>query len=409
MFKNRKWRIQRKNNQNAKYTKWKKEEIKGESESESYTIPKSTITVLKWGLSGCGTLLAIVLGIGGWMATQLYDLNSKALTEDSKFISSITDSVNNVAEDVKKIDNGLNGAQGMYARLAIVEEKLNTPIITAATDTQRFASTASLVRNDINISKSSISSDACIGTDSDGNVYIAKDLIDETILLTYVEDDKELYFLGQYNENYHWNGYCVTNAYNSDGTLYGICESNFDDGKRLDYKSFCVSESNDKEWIYSDKICNENNNSGTNILCSFDYGKKKNFTNTNVRITDIIYVDSFVESINPTVLTYYCGNTSDGKYNDDTGNAYEIIYNDDGTIKTLYVGNFKDGTFNDDTGKAWDIAYSSEGGYYVYNKGEFKDGRAVNRSTTQITIDRINEIISEHEQKFDVELKWKQN
>lgn len=44
----------------------------------------------------------------------------------------------------------------------------------------------------------------------------------------------------------------------------------------------------------------------------------------------------------------------------------------------------------------------------MYNEGEFKDGRAVNRSAIPIDIDRINEIISAHKQKFDIELKWKQ-
>lgn len=377
----------------------KKENIKGEP--ESYAVPKSTITVIKWVLGGCGTLLLAILGVGGWMANQLYDLNSKALTEDSLVISSMQD-------NIKDINNGLNGNDGIYSRLAILEEKINISVIAASADTQDYID-ISVVDNNVSTSTSSISADTCIGTDSDGKAYIAKDLIGQTILLTFKQNNKEVYFLGQYNENYHWDGYCITNAYYLDGTLYGICESNFDDGKRLDYKSFCESESNAYEWIYSDKVCNENNNSGTNILYSFDYNKEKNFTNTNVRITDIIYVDDFVENIKPTICTYYSGNTSNGKYNDDTGNAYEIIYNDDGTIKTLYVGKFEDGTFNDNTGNAWDIAYSDDGGYYVYNTGEFKNGHAVNRSTTPIDIARINEIIVEHGQTFDVELKWKEN
>lgn len=184
-------------------------------ESEFFAVPKSTITVIKWALGGFGALLLTILGVGGWMAVQLYDLNGKALTEDSTVISGITTNIGNITEDVKEINDGLNGSngeRGIYTRLAILEEKLNTPIISASSDTQQFVNTASLIRNDINISKSSISPDIYVGTDSNGKEYIAKDLIDEMILLTYTEDDKEVYFLGQYNENYHWDGYCVTNS-----------------------------------------------------------------------------------------------------------------------------------------------------------------------------------------------------
>lgn len=371
-------------------------------------------------LQGCLTLFSIIGAIAacfvffdnrfGKIESRFNEVD-KALAErlTSGDLSEINDDVNTM-HDYLYNDEGVQDQLGDIASdITEIKDLLNITSIIASPDVTSVLDKISIEPNDNSMSYASFTATTCIGTDAEGKEYIAKDLIDEKVLLTYTENDKEVYFLGEYNENYHWDGYCITNVYNSDSTLYGICEYNFDDGKRLDYKSFCVSESNNKEWIYSDKKCNENSNSGKNILYSFDYDKKKNFTNTNVRISDIIYVDDFVESIKPTVLTYYSGNTSDGKYNDDTGDAYEIIYNDDGTIKTLYVGNFKDGTFNDATGNAWDIAYSDEGGYYVYNEGEFKDGRAVKRSATPIDTDRINEIILEHKQKFDIELKWKQN
>lgn len=369
-----------------------------------------------------GGVIGIVVTIGiaaigaTWMiASNFGDVKGSIISLNTQ-IGSINTELNNAKTERTKMHDYLYNDDGVQDQLGDIasdineiKDLLNITAIIASPDLSSIIDTISIEPNDKNTSYASLVSTTCIGTDSDGKAYIAEDLIDEKILLTYTEDDKEVYFLGQYNENYHWDGYCVTNAYYLDGTLYGICESNFDDGKRLDYKSLCESESNAHEWIYSDKVCNEKNNSGTNILYSFDYNKEKNFTNTNARITDIIYVDDFVENIKPTIRTYYSGNTSNGKYNDDTGNAYEIIYNDDGTIKTLYVGKFEDGTFNDNTGNAWDIAYSDDGGYYVYNTGEFKDGRAVNRSTTPIDIDRINEIIVERGQKFDVELKWKED
>ncbi len=68
------------------------------------------------------------------------------------------------------------------------------------------------------------------------------------------------------------------------------------------------------------------------------------------------------------------------------------------------MGNFVDGYFNDNTGNAWDIAYSDEYGVYFYNKGKFKNGIFVDNSTTPVSIDEINNIISEYD--FTCELKW---
>lgn len=376
---------------------------------------KKVIQISLGGVISVVVTIALAAIGAAWLVSSNFGDVRVDIASLNKDIGNITDQLNDATTERTEMhdylynDNGVQDQLGDIASdISEIKNLLKIKSIIASSDVTSTLDNVSIESNDNTVSNDSFTATTCIGKDSDGKEYIAKDLIDEMILLTYTEDDKEIYFLGQYNESYHWDGYCITNAYNSDSTLYGICESNFDDGKRLDYKSFCVSEPNDQKWIYSDKICNENSNSGTNILCSFDYDKKKNFTNTNAKVIDIVYVDEFVESVKPTVLTYYCGNTSDGKYNDDTGNAYEIIYNDDATIKTLYVGKFKDGTFNDDTGNAWDIAYSDEGGYYVYNEGEFKDGRAVNRSAIPIDIDRINEIISAHKQKFDIELKWKQ-
>ncbi len=84
----------------------------------------------------------------------------------------------------------------------------------------------------INVTKQSIFYDI------EGVSYVSDELIGQIILLSYAEGDKEVYFLGTYNENYHWDGYCVTNSYNADGTLYGICESQFDNGERINYISF---------------------------------------------------------------------------------------------------------------------------------------------------------------------------
>ena len=116
-------------------------------------------------------------------------------------------------------------------------------------------------------------------------------------------------------------------------------------------------------------------------------------------------MDNFIEKQDAVMLQYYHGNTSDGKYNDNSGSAYLVKFYEDGTVKTLYVGNFANGTFNDNTNNAWNIVYAEELGYYVYHSGIFKNGSAIDNSIEPITQQQINEKISGYD--FDCPLKWK--
>lgn len=65
-------------------------------------------------------------------------------------------------------------------------------------------------------------------------------------------------------------------------------------------------------------------NAGVSIEYTFDYFDVKNFTSTNVRRIDIRYVDDFVDKQDKTILKYYYGNTVDGLFHDDTGNAVYV-------------------------------------------------------------------------------------
>lgn len=345
-----------------------------------------------------GIFISISVSIIGWMGIQLYEL--KGISEKNS--AAIVD----IQKNLDKINTGLNGegeTKGIYTRLALIEKNLKIPTISASADITASIE-SSIERNDVGISTTSFSDETTIGTDSDGKVYIAKDLIGETILLTYIDNNKEVYFLGQYNGNYNWDGFCVTNAYNLDGSLYGICESDFDNGKRLNYKSLITTNISDI-WIFSNRVCNGDENIGTNIHYSFCYNKIKNFTSTNVKISDMLYVDKFLQNTNPIITKYYSGNTSNSLFNDNSGSAYEIIYDKDGTIRTLYVGNFIDGYFNDNTGNAWDISYSDEYKTYFYNKGIFRNGTFIGDSTDAVDINKINNIVSKY--NFIGELNWK--
>lgn len=306
--------------------------------------------------------------------------------------------------DVDDIKKYLYEDGGVQDQLGTINSALNIKVIAVANEeTIDIVDGASIEKKDVNYVTSSFTDDTCIGVDTKGNVYLAEDLIDETVLLTYNEDDKEIFFLGQYNKEYHWNGYCVTNAYNSDGSLYGICESNFDDGNRLDYISFYNSGNN--EWTYSNRKIIDKQNTGVTKIYSYIDQNVKDFTSKNVRRTDILYADKYIENIQPLLVKYYKGNTVDGSFDDSTGNAYEVTYNNDGTVRLLYVCNFSHGYCNDSTGKAFSIAYSDEYGAYFCNKGIFSQGYAKEHSVTSISKEEINDLLKNY--NFECALKWK--
>lgn len=221
-------------------------------------------------------------------------------------------------------------------------------------------------------------------------------MIRQTILLTYTQDDKEVYFLGQYNDSYHWDGYCVTNTYNADGVLNGICESNFDDGTRLDYESFYLSDMKN-EWIYTDRDCIKDINEGLSIRYKLQYVEQKNFTITNVRVSDIMFIEDLESCDNKTILSYYDGITSNELYNDNTGDAYLIKYNVYGFVSVFYKGCFKDGYFEDTN--AFEIVLDESNGinkYFLY-QGKFDNGQRDSEDGIRyVTQEEIDAIIEEN-------------
>lgn len=344
------------------------------------------------------SLLAILFGAYNYVESKFDKLNDKlneCLKKDE--ISNLTTDVSEMREYLYS-DDGVKDQLGEFSdKMDKVTNLLNITAIKADVTTEEYIrSNVSIVDNDISNSTSSISSDTCIGTDSEGNVYIAKNLVDKTILLTYTEDDKEIYFLGQYNKNYHWNGYCVINTYDADGKLNGINESNFDDGNRLDYESFYLSDKQN-EWIYTDRDCKKETNEGISIRYKSNFSKQKNFTATNVRVSDLIYIESMKEYDNKEILSYYMGKTSNGVYNDDSGNAYLVMYNSEGFVNVYYKGNFKDGYFEDEN--AIEIVLDESDNinkYFLYNGGFTRGKRISDDGIKYITQDEINTILKEN-------------
>lgn len=334
---------------------------------------------------------------------------SGSITSLNKDVKSINTELNTANSEIKEMKEYLYADGGVKDQLGelsnnmdSITELLNITAIKANVTTEEYInSNVSVVGNDISSSTSSFSADTCIGTDSEGKAYIAKDLIGQTILLTFDQGDKETYFLGQYNDKYHWDGYCVINTY-TDGVLNGVSESNFDDGNRLNYESFYLSD-NQGEWIYTDRDCKEDSNDGISIRYKLDYDKQKNFTLTNARASDIIYVENLASYDNKEVLSYYVGSTSDGVYNDNSGDAYLVRYNEDGFVNVFYKGCFQNGNFDDTN--AVEIVFDSSNDRYFLYQGTFVDGKRTSDDGIEyVTQNEIDTILKENECPND--LKW---
>lgn len=368
---------------------------------------------------------SITTFIIGGAITYFFTTNGSIAT-----INSTLSSLNERIENVEKSIEGLDGNDGLYSKVAAMEESLeklddlpnkvsdiDNRLIVAETTLDFYVKlnvtgsevendkSLSVVANDISQTGASYDANTPIGVDDAGKKYLAEDLVDQAVLLTYSwNDGGEVYFFGQLNENYHWDGFCITNAYNDDGTLYGVCESNFDDGKRINYRSFYCSDEDANTWISTDRLITKYGNKGYTDQYEFEFNKVKDFNVKSVSESDILFIADLIEMCSSGKRSHYYGLTSEGLYNDITGSAYEIIYDNEGLIKTLYVGHFKDGKFHDQTGNAIEIVYDGLG-YFCYT-GTFTDGDRDGRVSgkdyvTQAQIDDILQGVD-----FDCELKW---
>lgn len=369
----------------------KQKKIDKNSTQTCYMVPKSTLIVM-------GTIGTALLTIMGWLALQVYNFNG-----DMKGIPGKVDAIETAINGDGTQDN-----PGLNARLIALENS-NKTAINASIETTVSMSGVSIEPNEVSRTTASLDGNAILGTDVNGKECITSDYVDQQILLTYTENGKEVYFLGQFNEKYHWNGYCIVNAYDRNGALYGICESNFQDGVRLDFLSLVHDESAD-DWIYSNRICETSCNVGENKTYKYDAVDEKYFTQTNVRVSDIVMVNPYMESHEMTLMTKYIEQTVDGKYNDQTGEAYYISYYDDQTVKTLYQGCFENGQMCDASGKAWQIACNRDNNTkYLYYRGVFKNGLkrdvdGLGITQTDLTDEKIRQILKEN--NCTLELKW---
>lgn len=227
-----------------------------------------------------------------------------------------------------------------------------------------------------------------------GRKYKAKDLMNKKILIPYKDDGQDAYFFGQFNKQNHWDGDCLINLYDKKRRLTMIMEGRYNDGKLESYRQVGYYKNHLKQWVWnvSERETKGNINTGETYTYYKNKNKKAAFTKKTVEASDIMSVADFKEWITGAMEGYYCGNTQNGAYNDNTGKAYLIKYDKGKKVRTLYCGKFKNGAFHDESGNAWYISYDAENSTYIYFKGKFVNNKPVETSTHKRENISLNEI-----------------
>lgn len=262
------------------------------------------------------------------------------------------------------------------------------------------------------ISNSDVTKNTVVGHEKDtGAEVTVGEISNSKVLLPYRNGDQDVFFYGQINENGHWDGNCIINTYEGD-KLVLITDAVYDDGTPINCKQiFYYTLRNGQEvWAYSDYLWEDGSSSGDTWLYTKESDYPMAFSADDVSADGILSADDFRDSVCHELAAYYSGNTSDGFFNDETGNAYMVYFFEDGTVRLLYSGNFKDGTFNDNTGKAWYIV-KNENTAYMYAKGLFKHGELVNSGIIEegpppLSLEDIEKYTSQREFDFPFEIKW---
>ena len=240
--------------------------------------------------------------------------------------------------------------------------------------------------------------------------YTVDSIAGVKVIMPYMQNEKETYFCGQFNNSLHWNGDCVINQYKDDKLIY-VCEAIYLDGDLMSYQQ-AYYDNKERLWRISERFKDEDYFEGYTWEYTGVDDVEKKISFENARGTDIVTIDIFSNGLAKAHLSeFYAGRTAGGNYNDQTSNAYFVSFDNEGYVATLYEGRMKDGQFNDDSGEAWYITRKTQDGReieYQYYQGVFKDRTKVGDFTEKdISIDRIYEIIKDRE--YAIKLEWKTN
>ncbi len=184
-------------------------------------------------------------------------------------------------------------------------------------------------------------------------------------------------FYGQLDEDGKWDGDCIINIYENK-KLKLITEAVYNNGELSTFQQAFPNESarqnGQNVWFFSNRAMKE----GFSIGETWDYIREGDFKQTfsydKVTADDILTIQELQSEVAVQLEGYYRGNTSGGRFNDDSGEAYMVKYFEDGTVRTLYKGKFKNGFPEDSSNDGWMIGRSSMEDSYSHYVGPFKEG-----------------------------------
>lgn len=323
-------------------------------------------------------------------------------------VSDLADNVGKTQESVDKVRDDITSVKETNSSLMAKVEALEGNF------SEVF--TISIKQNDLPIVESSYElenptwdAEDIIASDLiSGEEYSAGFLAGKKLLVPYTNNGQEVVFFGQFNENYHWDKDCIINVYANDELIL-IMDAEYDDGELVTYQQVLAETLQTRQdvWVVTEREHRADINYGEtwNYDRTEDYAKQ--FELDQVQMQDVVSAEDFIAEIDTPVDSYYRGNTSNGIYNDNTGEAYLVRYNEDGTVKVLYKGCFTDGKFDDNTGEAWELVFDSSNGInkYFYYKGIFRKGnRANSKKIDYVTREQIEQITEGME--FSCDMEW---
>jgi len=227
------------------------------------------------------------------------------------------------------------------------------------------------------LSNASVQYTSVVAYNAEGNELTVEDVAQKKLLIPYKENGKECFFYGQLDKHGNWDGECLINIY-KDQKLDLITEAVYDSGDLLSFKQAFPNKTARQDgrdvWFFSRRTMKENFSTGEtwDYIRNGDYAQT--FTYDSVTVEDILSIDDLQLRVAGWLEGYYNGNTSNGAFNDNSGEAYMVKYFEDGTVRTLYTGKFENGNPEDSTNNAWLIGKNNTASQYFYYNGPVKNG-----------------------------------
>ena len=254
-------------------------------------------------------------------------------------------------------------------------------------------------------------SEDIVFVDSSNKSHSAGDLIGKRICTYYTGINGEVcIFIGQYDDNYNWNGDCSICAY-KDGHLFFSTEDVYEHGNIMSFRRLSKSSSSER-WLITNKRAMENGLTAgdTRSYPYYDIDSKINDIDIYSQsisympqTSDIYTLDELSDRMAPNIIKHYNGMyDSDGNWEDKTGNAYSIEYKN-GIITTIIKGVFVDNSFL--SGHQYDI---NQDGTVTHTFGRFRErpnGEVVNDDNVfseTLSMEQFKIILQEEKYKDEV-------